>query len=350
MARDSLPGRGVVVRELRAVPAPEGLPSQADTRLVELAAAMSGNAAASPRLELYPRDLDLVRALRISQAAAGVRRDPGITLRDLLAKVRARFPALALDDRITHVQVEEALREAGFPLEFDVTDRVFRPRPPERSGGVTSSSSVLSVHGRGRAAGLDPHEVLVGKLSRKVEYGGFLALTVRGVHLPYAPDLLAGEYALESVHVDSMFLATFRELIREQEQDWERVHKLDARFGETGEIKRGFRTYVADAWTRLRERLHAQAAGESRLLFLHHAGLVARYWDMGGHEFLTGLQQAARRPHEAPHGLWLLCPAESARDTPHLDRQIVEVLTEDERVVLDKGFLARLRGEADDAA
>ncbi|MGH3622275.1 MAG: protein kinase domain-containing protein, partial [Sciscionella sp.] len=71
---EPLPGRGVVVRELRAVTAPAGLAPLADTRLVELAAAVSQLAAASPRLEVYPRDLDLTRALRISQAAAGVRR------------------------------------------------------------------------------------------------------------------------------------------------------------------------------------------------------------------------------------------------------------------------------------
>jgi hypothetical protein len=67
--------------------------------------------------------------------------------------------------------------------------------------------------------------------------------------------------------------------------------------------------------------------------------MVARYFDEGGHAFLTELQNAARRPDDAPHGLWLLCPAESALDTPQLDGKIVEVLTESERVVLDREFL-----------
>jgi hypothetical protein len=53
--RDPLPGRAVVLRELRAVAAPEGLAPLADTRLVALAAAVSSQVAASPRLELYPR-------------------------------------------------------------------------------------------------------------------------------------------------------------------------------------------------------------------------------------------------------------------------------------------------------
>ena len=75
-ARDPLPGRGTVLRDLRAVAPPEGFDPLADTRLVELAAAVSTTrVAACPRLELYPRDLDLARALRISQAASGVRGD-----------------------------------------------------------------------------------------------------------------------------------------------------------------------------------------------------------------------------------------------------------------------------------
>jgi hypothetical protein len=69
-ATDPLPGSATVLRDLRAVPLPEGMRPLADTRLVALAAALSDTAEASRRLELYPRDLGLVRALRISQAAA----------------------------------------------------------------------------------------------------------------------------------------------------------------------------------------------------------------------------------------------------------------------------------------
>ncbi|AUS81915.1 BREX system serine/threonine kinase PglW [Actinoalloteichus sp. AHMU CJ021] len=344
VSRDPLPGRGVVVRELRAVTPPEGLTALADTRLADLAAAMSENAAASPRVELYPRDLNLARAVRISQAAAGVRRDHGITMEDVLARVRARFPALALGRDLTHVVVEEALQQAGFPLEYDTTTRRFRPRATELPGFVTSSSTAMTRHERMRAAGIDPTAVVEAKLCSALERGGFLALTVRGVHVPGAAQAVATAYAgrLRPVNLDSEFLTAFQALVDERGQDWEKVRRLDARLAATGEISRGFASYVTAAWNRLRARLMEFAADDG-VLFLHEATLLARYFDEGGHDLLTGVQNAARRPREAPHGLWLLCPADSALDAPRLGTRLVEVLGDSERVVLDSEFLAALR-------
>jgi hypothetical protein len=316
---------------------------------VELAAVMSQQAAASPRLELYPMELDLVRALRISQAPAGARRDRGITMPELLAKVRARFPALVVDEKLTHVRLEEALHAAGFPLEYDTTSRTFQPPAPEISRLATSSSTARSGHGH-PLVGLDTQEVLAGKLARSLERGGFLALTLRGVYLPGAAEAVAARYAVRSVDVDREFLSALQALVDERGQDWDKVRTQDARFTETGQISRGLASYVRTTWERLRERLIVLASGEPTVLFLHHASLLARYFDAGGHELLTGLQNAARRSPDVPHGLWLLCPAESAVDTPELDGRTVEVLDATERVVLDRKFLTRLRGEPGNAA
>jgi hypothetical protein len=350
VASEPLPGRSVVVRELRAVPAPDGLGPSADTRLVELAATMSTTAASSPRLELYPRELDLVRALRISQAGAGVRRDPGITMADLLAKVRARFPVLAVDDRLTHVQLEEALHGAGFPLEYDTKVARFRSPEVEQSRSASSLSMSVSGHEWMRAAGIDPNEVVAAKLAGSLERGGFLALTLRGAYLPGTAESLAAAYAVRPVHVDREFLTAFRELAAERGQDWDKVRRLDSRYSETGQVSRGLASYVAETWDRVRRRLFDLAAEDRVVLFLHHAGLLARYFDEGGRDLLTGLQNAARRAQDVPHGLWLLCPGESAQDTPHLDRQIVEVIDGTERAALSSGFLNRLRGEGSGAA
>lgn len=344
---EPLPGRGVVVRELRAVPPPDGHTQQADTRLVELAAEMSHAAAASPRLELYPRTLDLVAALRIAQVGAGVRRDPGISISDVLAKVRARFPAVRLEDRITHVRLEEALQAAGFPLEFDTALKVFRPPAPEHSRADTSASTSVSGHDRLRAAGIDPSEVLARKLSTAVERGGFVALTLRGVYLPGVAEALASVYSVQPVDVGQEFMTALRALAVERGQDWEKVRRLDGRFGESGQISRGLASYARAAWERVHS--HVLETAESMPL-LHRTSLLARYFDEGGHGLLTGLQNAARRPHTAPHGMWLLCPSESALDAPNLDHRIVEVLGDAERVVLNKDFIASLRSEVDSAA
>ena len=90
-------------------------------------------------------DLGLSRALRISQAAAGVRPESGIPLEDLLSRVRARFPGLAVLDETTYVELSEALAEAGFPLDWDTERRRFFPKAEEgRSSRLALSSSVLT--------------------------------------------------------------------------------------------------------------------------------------------------------------------------------------------------------------
>ncbi|QRK93797.1 BREX system serine/threonine kinase PglW [Saccharopolyspora erythraea] len=333
---DPLPGRGVVVRELRSIDAPAGLPVQADTRLVELAAAMSRNAAASPRLELYPRDLDLVRALRISQAPAGVRRGVGIAVDDLLAKVKARFPLLELGESITYVQLERELSAAGFPLVYDVEKARFTQPEPESSRSVGSSyTSVTSTEQRS-----DPSEQAHAKLTSALNKGGFAALTLRGVHLPGAAESISSAFPVDSVHVDELFLAQFRALVKQHDVDWNDIRALDNEFGATGVIADGFASFVEVTWENVQEELARRAS--SSVLFLHHASLLARYYNRGGRDLLTELQNAARRPDSRPHGMWLLCPGDSAWETPRLEQHIVEVLGESERVVLDGAFLAGL--------
>jgi serine/threonine protein kinase len=348
VGQDPLPGRGVVLRELRAVAAPEGLAPLADTRLVELAAAVSQRAADSPRLELYPRDLDLARALRISQAGAGVRRESGITVEELCQRVRARFPELEWRTVPTHVRMEEALREAGVPLEWDLTKRRFQPPQPEHPRAASSTGTSISPHALPVGA-RDPHAVIAGKLATAFERGGFLALTLRGAQLPGTADALAQLHPVRRIDLNQTFLTEFRALVDERGQDWNKVLGVDARFTESGEMPRGLASYVRAAWTRVEERLLDPSLAND-VLFVHDAGLLARYFTEGGHEVLTRVQNAARRPADAPRGFWLLCPGESERESVQLDGRTVEVLDASERVALSKNFLAALRGDAGSAA
>lgn len=115
-----------------------------------------------------------------------------------------------------------------------------------------------------------------------------------------------------------MFLEQLRTLVAERGQDWDKVLIVDARFTQTGHLPRGLASYVRAAWDQVRDRL-AEHGDDRSVLFLHDAGLVGRYATAGGQELLVGLQAAARSPAAAPHGLWLLCPGDSAAATPHLD-------------------------------
>jgi hypothetical protein len=349
-ARDPLPGRGTVLRDLRAVTPPVGFDPLADTRLVELAAAVSTTrVAASPRLELYPRGLDLARALRISQAASGVRqgtsdrRESGITVDALLARVRARFPDILLDDPPTHVQLGEALAAAGYLLEYDAADRRFRPPVPPTPTPSSTSTSLASVHSRAGEAAGQPTDVATMKLDAALTRGGFLALTLRGRHLPGTAAAIAQRYPIAAADLNLEFLAVFRTLVAERGQDWAKVLGGDARLSQTRATPRGLSSYLRTAMNRLGERLPAMT-GERQVLFVHDAGLLARYWDDGGRELLTGLQNAARRSAGTPFGLWLLCPGEHAREVPRLDGKTVEVLGDHERVVLDTSAIRWLHG------
>jgi hypothetical protein len=322
----------------------------ADTRLVELAAAVAQKAAASPRLELYPRDLDLARALRISQAAAGARQNRGLTAAALLERVRARFPELQLDPPPTHVELEEALQAAGFGLHYDAGSKEFFAPERDLSGLASSSGTSYAGPAHLQAAGLDPAEATRRALTDAAERGGFLALTLHGAELPGTAEGLAAAYPMRAVDVDAEFLAAFRTLVAEQRQDWGKVLTLDARFGESGHASRGLASYVEASWRRVGARLGELADEPRTVLFCHHASLLARYFEQGGETVLKELQHAARLPERAPHGLWLLCPGEAARERPTLDGRTVEWIVDDKWVVLASEFLDTLRGVPGSAA
>ncbi|MGW3249339.1 BREX system serine/threonine kinase PglW [Streptomyces fungicidicus] len=354
-ARDPLPGGTTVLRELRAVPVPEGMAPLADTRLLTLAAAMAGGIGVTPRFELFPLDLGLDRALRISQAAAGVRPGIGIDPDALLSKVRSRFPGLATLKGVTYVEWEEALAEAHFPLEYDRERRRFFPperdaelsRPPY-SGSVLTSTGALYEAAQGQLAeGRDPRRVTEARLQEAVRRGGFLALTVRGVQLPRTADRLAARFDVLPVDVDELFLAALRSLADEQQVRWGALLKADAKFTDTGRIGPALASYTRLAAERVAARCTALAeqAGPRTVLLAHRASLVARYWEAGGHELLVSLEEAARRPAAVPHGLWLLIPMDDPHASAALDGRPAGVVDpESEKVVLEGLFMKELQG------
>ncbi|MBT2411756.1 BREX system serine/threonine kinase PglW [Streptomyces sp. ISL-12] len=352
--REPLPGRATVLRELRSVEVPEGMAALADTRLVELAASMATGVAVSPRLELFPLALSLARALRISQAPAGVRPETGIATADLLARVRARFPGLAVLDETTYVELSDALADAGFPLVYDPERRRFFPRVQEGAGSrlALSSSSLTSTGSlyaaaQGRIAeGRDPREVLTARLAEARRRGGFLALTLKGSDLPGVAGALADRHGAVAVALNTLFLEVLKELAVEQSVRWQALLKADAKFAATGMMGAALASYTRLAAERVRQRVVelAERSGPRTVLLLHEAGLIARYWEAGGRELVAGLQQAARRPSDVPHGLWLLLPAEDPRATPTLDGRTVEVVDRvSEWEVLDGLFVRQLR-------
>jgi len=352
--RDPLPGRATVLRELRAVSAPEGMASLADTRLVDLAAAMAGGVAVTPRLELFPLDLDLARALRISQAPAGVRPGVGVSTEDLLARIRARFPGLRVLADTTYVELSEALEETDFPLVYDQQRKRFMPRVREAAEGqagpsvsvLTSTGTLIAAAQSDLAQGRDPRRVMTSRLEAARRRGGFLALTLKGTELPCVAERLVERFDLVPVSLDELLLTVLRELAEEQGTRWQALLKADAKFAATGVLGAGLASYARAASERVVARAVslAERSGPRKVLFAHEAGLVARYWNAGGRELLVALQEAARRPADVPHGLWLLVPMEDPDVSPALDGRTVDIVDRmSEWAVVDGLFLKELK-------
>ncbi|WP_199485230.1 BREX system serine/threonine kinase PglW [Actinomadura craniellae] len=347
VAADPLPGKSEVTRALREVAAPAGMPALAETRLLSLAAAVSGTAVASPRLDLYPRDLDLVRALRISQAAAGARPDRGIKHAALLDRLRAWFPDLAaLDPEPTYFDLEEALREAGFQFSYDPKSTEFRPPAPSpqwTSTGTDLLSGPLAPADTVPEHLRRPAHRTAANLARALAEGGFVALTVDQRHLPGTAGLLARTHPVAEVDVTAAFLDQMRALAEENSQPWPGLLRADEKYARTAVIPAGLRSYVSLAWERTTAAITALADAPRKILLLHNAGLLARYHEDGGHRTLVSLQQAARGPESLPYGLWLLCPSEAPKSIPHLDGRTVEAIDASEWSVLDRPYLDTLR-------
>ncbi|WP_234401563.1 BREX system serine/threonine kinase PglW, partial [Thermobifida halotolerans] len=92
-----LPAPADVRAALRGVPTKPGMTPLSDVDLVTLAAATSENARVTARLELYPKNLGVERALDVTQAVSYLGA-PGITPQQIRDRVRARFPQMELPD------------------------------------------------------------------------------------------------------------------------------------------------------------------------------------------------------------------------------------------------------------
>ncbi|MFD6434855.1 BREX system serine/threonine kinase PglW [Streptomyces venezuelae] len=342
---DTLPTATTVLSELGALTPPPGVVDWDERRLVILAAAASANAAATPRLEIYARDLPLVRALRLTQAGLvrlipGVpeARQPGLTGEDVNDRVRARFPELVIKDALgasTHElptggPLTKALREAGFDLTLSTREdtKTLRYLPTRmdsastyltvadwrqstEAGAVTRYSDDPLV-----AGGVRADERLLASARRD----GYRVLTVHHARTVEAVRRLAGHrIGAQAVSVTELFLSSMHALVPPgTKPTWETLLKADvAEPGSRGALK--FSEYARTAWgsvePQVRELL-APGAGSGPVL-LTEAAVFARYDGMG---VLDRLAEAAR---QGGRGLWLLVPQADPGREPKLGHTAV---------------------------
>ncbi|NJA55272.1 BREX system serine/threonine kinase PglW [Streptomyces sp. NEAU-H3] len=360
---ESLPTASTVLTKLAAVRQPPGVLGWDERRTAEIAVAASPGAALTPRLEVYPRDLDLVRALRITQAGVvavqpGVEeeRQPGLTVDALHKRVATRFPDLGDDPLVPReLPVGSALvrllKQAGFELKlatrYDKTLRLVPDRPAgDFTSGQTSASWGVAASAARRAAPTqyDANAAVAAavkaeqRLVHSAEQDGFRVLTVPHRGAETAVRRLAGEpYGASVVSLTGLFLAELRGVIAEAARPtWETILKADA--AETGtRPHQQLRVRTDKAWGRveplLRERLAHTGGGP---LLLTDTAALARY------DAFDLLGRLAEESRQGGSPLWLLVAQSDPARAPRLAGQSVPYQAGfDEWIVVPDAWVSR---------
>ncbi|MCM3886263.1 BREX system serine/threonine kinase PglW [Frankia sp. R82] len=348
-----------------------GLPALDEQRLVRLAAAASRNAAANARLEIYPRDLGLVRALRLAQAGVlpprpapipaqpggpGERPDrPLLEVPAIHERVTTRFPGLTT--RLpTHPALDGPLADAGFVLEWDAardgyvppyrlltsTGLGSRATPSVRQPTNLGSRPARQVHDSPEQAAASLAEQ---RLVAAAEAGGFRALTVRrSRYLAARAELaLPHRFAAEPVDVAAVFLdALHAQVDPRPRPTWATILRADT--AEPGSRAAGnLAEYVRTAWDRAAPLLAGLIDTPGRTgphggpapLLLHDAGIFGRYAGRG----MDLLFALAERARAGGRPVWVLCPTTEPTRPPRLDGALVQVATESEWIALPDAWI-----------
>ncbi|MFI9511257.1 BREX system serine/threonine kinase PglW [Nocardia sp. NPDC052566] len=341
---ETLPTPATVLERLGAIDVPPGVVEWSDLgwderRLVQMAVGASRNAAATPRLEIYPLNLPLVRAARLTQAGL-VRltpnlergRQPGLRVEEVHERIRSRFPELDAGQGLpAGPELTAALRNAGFELVLETSaDGVTRYLPTH---GIDAFSSLPAWSGRRDTATSvrdsrwadDP---TVAKASQAEEQltdaakrDGFRALTVRTSLSNLAADEIADRFAAEPVSMTRLFLSVMHELIpAEGKPTWDTILMADA--AEPGS-KRAIRfaEYARTAWGRIEPQVLERLAAAAGPVLMIDTLVFARYDAMG---VLNRLAEEARH---GGRGLWLLCPQDDPERKPRLGTTAVPFQT-----------------------
>lgn len=365
-ALESLPTASTVLTELDAVRRPPGSLGWDERRTAEIAVAASTRAALTPRLEIYPRDLDLVRALRITQAGVvavqpGVEeeRQPGLTVDALHKRVTTRFPDLGTDplaprELPTGSALVRALKQAGFELKLATRyDKVLRLIPDRPSGdataGLTSASWGASAARRSAPTQYDADAAVAAavkaeqRLTHSARQDGFRVLTVPQRRAEDAVRRLAGEpYGARPVSLTGLFVAELRGVVGEAARPtWETVLKADA--AEPGSrAHQQLRIRTDKAWGRIEPRLREQLAESDGPLLLTDTAVLARY------DALDLIGRLAEEARQGGSPLWLLVAQSDPARAPRLAGQSVPYQAGfDEWIVVPDAWVARKHLEPD---
>lgn len=319
------------LQRLREVPLPAGVEGLSDPRLLRLAAAASLHAAVSSRQELYPRDMDAIRALKLSQGALyGVR---SLTVKQIQDRVSSRYPeASPLPNRPI---LDNLLNMAGFDFRWNPTvgdtgsyvsqlvDITSITNSKSLSRLPTASHPVVGAEITPEIADARQFEE---RLQRGIQDGSFLVLLVNANRYHQAYQELCDRFPVQLVDFEGLLINALRQVAQKARVNWDLVLKTDA-------------TPQQGDWDKLMllvgramPLVEAQLIADDKTILLIYAGLLARYDQM---ILLERLRDKVGRADGIP-GLWLLIPGEQQAV---MDSKAVPILSPAQRSRIPESWL-----------
>jgi len=321
-----------VVQRLREAPAPAECAAISDARLVRLAVAASRAAALSSRQELYPRGMEALRALKLSQGALyGV---SPLTVKELTERVQSRYPEAGPLPGLP--ALEALLREAGIDLRWDPTAKGVGGFVGRRQDAFTVNTT-SRLHARQTTASEPPAEIEITpeiadarqfeeRLRHGLKEGSFCTLVASPKEYRRASEELARRFPVDLVDFEGLFIEALQEAAQRAKVKWDLVLAADARPREGDWDK--LQILVGRAVAAVEERL----ARAERPVLLIHAGLLARYDRM---DLIERLRDRAGRRGGLP-GLWLLIPGDY---TAAMDGKAVPILSPGQRAKVPEAWI-----------
>jgi serine/threonine protein kinase len=316
---DPLPSPARVLETLRQIPAT--IPALRDDRLVRLAAADPG-VAVSPRLELYPRHLDALRALKLAQSSlAGITE---LSVEDLRSRVRDRYPeAQPLPNP---PELHNLVEQAGLGLKPDRNGTRYVAPTIIGLESTTSLHRVETIVTSNPASYLAPFE-RPRELEEAFEFERRLQMAYRSpsyLVLATEPKLkalenvrrnLAKHFPMDNYHCEREFISALRREAESRNIRWEVLLRADAAKPESSSAAsrdwENLKKLAAKAANRVADQLRSR---NSPTLILY-PGILARYGQ------LSILDELADSLGE--HSLWLLAGSDRQAASPLVDGQAI---------------------------
>lgn len=342
---DALAGSDVLlptvraVQELRQISSPLEVPLD-DVRLLRVAALASVAAAASPRMEIYPRGMGVLRTLKLASNLAPTvgpdGRSEEFSVEDLRRRVAGRFPeAEVLPDR---PGLDDLLMAAEWNVHWDLE------AGSSRGAYVASTKPIFSTSDRtltrrptiaiGASLSNDEEAVAARRFDERLKaaayHGGYLVLTVPERSMVRAEEELIHQFGVRTVSLERELINAMREESTSARVRWDIVLRADA-------ADRGSRD-----WQKLRQlvdgalpRLTAAIPKTASPVLLTCPGLLARY---GEWPWMADLALTVGRAGGI-HAAWLLVPWEDPSVPPVLGGHAVPLLPS-QRAHIPDGWLA----------